>query len=291
MKTTSWKQFVLISLPLAALQQVKAGSIELQEPMLTAIVAKHIHHDSLMEKTTTEKKQTIPVIELQPAVKHYVNNYLNEHDDLLDQIMQRNENSFTTMRNIFAKHNLPEELVYIAVVESKMKNTATSGMGAAGVWQLMPATARSLGLKVNTHTDQRRNIYYSTNAAASYIKQLYKQFNDWLLVVAAYNCGAGNVYKAIKNSGSRNFWKLQQHLPKESRDHVKRFIATHYYYEEQGSEVTLTKQEHENYLAVLQTIEATNDDEENDTPPTSTAPVNWVLLTRLDGEWVLIPRK
>jgi membrane-bound lytic murein transglycosylase D len=100
-------------------------------------------------------------------------------------------------------------LKYLAVIESELKPTATSWVGAVGPWQLMPATARLLGLKVSHKVDERTNYQKSTHAAAIYLKDLYTEFGDWLLVIAAYNGGAGNVYSAIRKSGSRNFWKLR----------------------------------------------------------------------------------
>ena len=112
----------------------------------------------------------------------------------------------------------------------------------------MPVTARLLGLKVTRKRDERTNYIKSTNAAALYLTDLYDQFGDWLLVIAAYNCGPGNVLKAIARSGSRNFWDLQYFLPAESRNHVKKFIGTHYIFEGQGGLTTLTKKEtDENY--------------------------------------------
>jgi membrane-bound lytic murein transglycosylase D len=98
----------------------------------------------------------------------------------------------------------------------------------------MPATAQILGLKTSHQNDERTNYYKSTIAAAKYLRDLYAEFNDWLLVLAAYNGGPKPVYNAIQKSGSKNFWILQNYLPAESRDHVKKFIATHYYFEGRG---------------------------------------------------------
>jgi len=118
-----------------------------------------------------------------------------------------------------------------------------SRVGAVGPWQLMASTARDLSLKVKDKYDERKNYYKSTVAAAKYLRDLYRQFGDWPLVIAAYNSGPGKVLTAIKKSGSRNFWVLQNYLPAETRGHVKRFIATHYYFEGYGSITTLTKSE------------------------------------------------
>jgi len=129
------------------------------------------------------------------------------------------------------------------------------------LWQLMPVTARVLGLKVSSKYDERKLYVKSTTAAARYLKELHGKFGDWPLAIAAYNSGAGYVYKAIKRSGSRNFWKLQYFLPAETREHVKRFIAIHYYFEEKGSVVTMTKAElvaYEKKLSELKETEGTD---------------------------------
>ncbi len=107
----------------------------------------------------------------------------------------------------------------------------------------MPATARILGLKVTRKHDERTNYYKSTRAAARYLRDLYDELGDWLLVIAAYNGGTAHVYSAIRRSHSRDFWDLQYYLPAESRNHVKKFIGTHYIFEGQGSVTTLTKSE------------------------------------------------
>ncbi len=155
---------------------------------------------------------------------------------------------FNVMDAILTSHNLPKELKYLAVIESRLHTSAVSWAGAVGPWQLMPATARILGLKVSRRVDERTNYIKSTHAAARYLNDLYDQFGDWLLVIAAYNGGPGNVLKAMRKSGSQNFWDLQYYLPAESRNHVKKFIGTHYIFEGQGGLTTLTKKEtDENY--------------------------------------------
>ena len=209
--------------------------------------------DTLVAKPTVNKDEAVSV-PLQSNLHNYVNRYLNANAATLDQIKEQNSDKLKTIQKVLMKRGLPEGLMYLAIVESELKNRATSPVGAVGIWQLMPETARTLGLQVNAKTDQRRLVYQSSVAAANYLKTLYKQFDDWLLVVAAYNCGAGNVYKAIKQSGSREFWKIQRFLPAETRSHVKHFIATHFHYEDSGSMVTLTKNERTIFLASLNKI-------------------------------------
>lgn len=162
----------------------------------------------------------------------FVDAYIRNNDEDLALIRQRSGRPFTIMDSVFKQYGLPPELKYLAVIESELKPTAMSRVGARGPWQLMAGTARDLGLKVNNRRDERINYYKSTKAAALYLRDLHREFNDWLLVLAAYNAGPLPVYKAIHRSHSRDFWALERYLPKESRQHVKRFIATAVYFQE-----------------------------------------------------------
>jgi membrane-bound lytic murein transglycosylase D len=160
-------------------------------------------------------------------VKHYIKN----NDECLLIVKRRSEVPFSIIDSVFTRYGLPLELKYLAVIESELKTSAVSRVGAKGPWQLMPGTAQELGLKVNRHSDERVNYYKSTRAAAKYLRDLHREFGDWLLVLAAYNGGPLPVIRAIHKSHSRNFWTLQRYLPAESRDHVKKFIATAWYFE------------------------------------------------------------
>ncbi|HEX7902728.1 MAG TPA: lytic transglycosylase domain-containing protein [Chitinophagaceae bacterium] len=184
-----------------------------------------------------------PSISMNRQAVSFVKKYIKENNNLLTKIRESHPNYFVIMDSVLTKYGVPVELKYLAIIESKLKTTAVSPVGAVGAWQMMASTARLYSLKVTSKYDERKYFYKSTVAAAKMLSDLYKQFDDWLLVVAAYNCGPGGVYKAIKKSGSKNFWKLQQFLPAETRAHVKRFIGTHYHYEQQGSVATLTKDE------------------------------------------------
>ena len=148
----------------------------------------------------------------------------------LAAVRDRSARPFTIIDSVMSHYDLPVELRYLAVIESELRATAVSRVGAKGPWQLMAATARDLGLKVNYRSDERTNYYKSTRAAALYLRDLQREFKDWLLVLAAYNAGPVPVYRAIKRAHSRNFWVLERYLPAETRQHVKRFIATAYYF-------------------------------------------------------------
>jgi hypothetical protein len=177
-------------------------------------------------------------------VKHFVKTYIQENKENLHKIEERSNSPFMIIDSVFKEDGLPVQLKYLAVVESELKTRAVSKVGAVGPWQLMPATARILGLKVNARHDERKNYYKSTQAAARYLKDLHKEYGDWLLVFAAYNGGEGPVNKAIRRSGTRNFWTLRRYLPAESREYVNKFIATCYYFEGVYSPLLFSKTDH-----------------------------------------------
>ncbi|HVF97346.1 MAG TPA: lytic transglycosylase domain-containing protein [Flavisolibacter sp.] len=182
---------------------------------------------------------------LNPTAISFVEDYMEDEGAHLARLKISGKRYFTLIEAALEKRRLPTELKYLAVIESELKTGATSVKGAGGPWQLMPETARGLGLKVNGRVDERRDYFKSTYAAARYLAYLYGLYEDWLLVIAAYNGGPGKVNTAIRRSGSRNFWALQHYLPAESRLHVKKFIATHYIMEGEGGLTTLTKSETE----------------------------------------------
>lgn len=196
-----------------------------------------------LPELSEEQLSEAPKVHLNKQARSFVNHYIDEHGFFLEKLKAKSTAPFQVIDEVFTNHNLPVQLKYLAVIESKLNVNASSGAGAVGLWQLMPVAARQFGLKIQGKNDERRNAYKSSVAAARCIKYLYKMFDDWLLTVAAYNSGPGRVFAAIKKSGSRNFWALQQFLPEETRNHVKKFIAMHYFFEGKGSLTTLTKAE------------------------------------------------
>ena len=172
---------------------------------------------------------------IHPEAWGFIQGYLQKHQKGLKQMKGWALPYFTLIENIMTQYNLPKELKYLAVIESGLTTQATSWAGARGPWQLMPETAKQFGLEVSRWNDERTDYFRSTHAAARFLSILYNDLQDWLLVIAAYNGGPGNVKTAIKKSGSNDFWKLQHHLPEESKLHVKKFIATHYIMEDKAS--------------------------------------------------------
>ncbi|MDP9229299.1 MAG: lytic transglycosylase domain-containing protein [Bacteroidota bacterium] len=206
-----------------------------------------LQFNSIDSLAAEKKSVSFPSVQLNVHATTFVKSYLKQNNVTLSKVKQKSESIFKLMDSVLQKKGLPVQLKYLAVIESNLKSTAVSRVGAVGTWQLMPSTARLLGLKVTKKYDERKQTYKSTTAAAKYLKDLYNQYGDWLLVIAAYNGGPGTVNRAIKKSGSHNFWKLQYNLPAETRMHVKRFIGTHYYFEGTGSAATLTKAENEEH--------------------------------------------
>ena len=126
-------------------------------------------------------------------------------------------------------YQLPLELKYLPIIESALNPTAVSRVGAAGLWQFMIGTGKQYGLQVNSLVDERRDPVKSSYAAARYLKDLYRIFGDWNLVIAAYNCGPENINKAIRRSnGEKDYWRIYPYLPKETRGYVPAFIAANY---------------------------------------------------------------
>ena len=170
--------------------------------------------------------------EAHAAAQGFIREYLKTDKEKLTNMKSWGAPSFNRIEQILAEHNLPRQLEYLAVIESELKHSATSKVGAKGYWQFMPETARLYGLKVNDRVDERTDLDKSTRAAARYLQDLYEELHDWLLVIAAYDGGTARIHSAIRKAGSRDYFDLQYFLAAESRIHVRRFIATNFYMEQ-----------------------------------------------------------
>jgi membrane-bound lytic murein transglycosylase D len=169
-------------------------------------------------------------------VKKRINQYVIRQRKMSEVLIGRSKIYFPTFEQILKEKGLPTDLKYLSVVESGLKPAATSRSGAAGLWQFMRPTGKMMGLKISRNVDERRDVVKSTKAAADYLLKLYNQFDDWTLAIAAYNCGPGNMRKAIRKSGGKkSFWEVMKYLPRETREYVPKFIAMtyvmNYYYE------------------------------------------------------------
>lgn len=162
-------------------------------------------------------------------VRSFVDLYTVKRRNQLSYLLGLGDYYFRLFEQILDKNKLPIELRYLPVIESALNPTAISPAGAAGLWQFMTSTARMYGLEINSLVDERMDPLKSTHAAARYLKDLYDIYGDWHLVIAAYNCGPGNVNKAIRRSGGKqDYWGIYPYLPVETRGYVPIFIAANY---------------------------------------------------------------
>ncbi len=162
-------------------------------------------------------------------VEQYINLYALKKRGLTQRVMGLSNLYFPLYEEILDKEGLPLEFKYLSVVESALNPIAVSRCGATGLWQFMYNTGIMYNLKVNSYTDDRKDPLLATHAACQYFKDMYKIYGDWLLVIASYNCGPGNVNRAIKRSGGKTtFWEIMPYLPAETRGYVPAFIAVTY---------------------------------------------------------------
>ena len=174
-------------------------------------------------------------------VRGYINRYTDSRYGTISRILGMSQYYFPLIEDELLKEELPVELRALPIIESALSTTAVSPMGAVGLWQFMPSTGKSYGLEINSLVDERRDPYRATQAACRYLKDLYAIYNDWSLAIAAYNCGPGNVNKAIARSGGKNFWEIYDYLPRETRGYVPAFIGASYayaYHRQHGIEPT-----------------------------------------------------
>ena len=165
-----------------------------------------------------------------PIVKNYINRYTDTRYGTINRIMSLSHYYFPIIEEELLRAGLPVELRAMAIIESALAPTAVSPVGAVGLWQFMPYTGKSYGLEVNSLVDERRDAVLSTRAACQYMRDLYNLYNDWTLAIAAYNCGPGNVNKALARAGAdcKTFWDIYYFLPPETRGYVPAFIGASY---------------------------------------------------------------
>lgn len=191
--------------------------------------------DSVYIQRLQETKQVID-LSYNPAVLSFIKMYTERKRDQVERMIGLSEYYFPMFEEILDKHDLPLELKYLSIIESALDPVATSRVGAMGLWQFMYGTAKMLNLEISSFVDERRDPVKSSEAAAIYLKKLFGIYNDWHLAIAAYNCGPGNVDRAIKRSGGKTgYWDIYYLLPRETRGYVPLFIAATYmmnFYEE-----------------------------------------------------------
>ena len=221
---------------LYALQRRTAGNKEGNYNMETA----HFTSDVPDEVMIARLKAMNAFIDLpyNETVKNWMILYSEKMPSRMSQLLGLSEYYMPIFEKTFLHYGMPEELKYLAIIESALNPLAVSRAGATGMWQFMYATAKNYGLEINSFVDERRDPYKSADAAARYLKDAYSLFGDWSLAISSYNCGAGNVNKAIKRAGgSKQFWDIYPYLPAETRGYVPAMVGAMYavkYHREYG---------------------------------------------------------
>lgn len=171
-------------------------------------------------------QKTVPL-----SYNEYVQGFidvLGKQKDRMGRMIGLSNYYFPIFENALKAYNIPAEIKYLPIIESSMDPHAISKVGATGMWQFMFSTAKGYGLNMDNFVDERKDPIQASYAAAAYFRDAYEELGDWLLAIAAYNCGKGNVTRAMDKAGSRDFWEIRQFLPKETRDYVPAFIAAVY---------------------------------------------------------------
>jgi membrane-bound lytic murein transglycosylase D len=199
------------------------------------VVMPNYHYDYVPDFTYEEVAARIQKMdlemdfELNDRVFSFIQYFTVRNRDYMKMVLARKEQYFPMYEETMKDFSMPVEIQHLSIIESGLDPKIKSHMGAMGLWQFMPATGREYGMQVNPDIDDRMDPEKSTVAAAKYLKALYKMFGDWEVALAAYNCGPGNVRKAIRKSGGKNtFWGIYDHLPKETRSYVPQFQAMLY---------------------------------------------------------------
>ncbi|MBT8194940.1 MAG: LysM peptidoglycan-binding domain-containing protein [Bacteroidia bacterium] len=168
-------------------------------------------------------------IDYNPTIRNFIDVYAKHSREHTAKIIGLSDMYFPMIEELLDKEGLPLELKYLAIVESALNPNAVSRSGATGLWQFMYNTGRAYDLQIDSYVDERRDPYKSTLAAIEYFKDMYRKYGDWHLVIASYNCGPGNVNKAIRRSGGEtDFWKIKNNLPRETRGYLPAFMAVTY---------------------------------------------------------------
>jgi membrane-bound lytic murein transglycosylase D len=210
--------------------------------------------DSVIIKRIQSIESDIP-LRFDKNIRGFIDYFSVRNRDYTRKMIKRSQVYFPIIEPILAKYNMPQSLKYLAIVESGLDPTIKSWAGALGMWQFMPATGKSYSLDYDAYIDERQNPYKSTEAACKYLKSLYNSFGDWELALGAYNCGPGNMRKAIRSSGGKTtFSEVYNYLPKETRSYVPQFMAVNYVMRFASEHNLYVEEWESNYLPEADTI-------------------------------------
>ncbi|MCQ2119271.1 MAG: LysM peptidoglycan-binding domain-containing protein [Bacteroidales bacterium] len=180
----------------------------------------------LMERL--EKMNSFITLPYNETVRNYMVLYSEKMPKKMSNLLALSNYYMPIFEETFSRYGLPDEIKYLAIIESALNPNAVSRVGATGMWQFMTRTAKSYGLEVSSYVDERRDPFKSADAAARYLLDTYKMFGDWTLAISSYNCGPGNVNKAIRRSGNKGYWGVYNYLPRETRGYMPAFVGAMY---------------------------------------------------------------
>ncbi|HKG05913.1 MAG TPA: transglycosylase SLT domain-containing protein [Pedobacter sp.] len=221
----SWCILALSSIAAVARQQIFPLTDTIAVPEVVE-VPKFSSYNFIYKNRLDSIQKTVPL-----TYNQYVQDYIDIYTgrkEMMGKMLGLSDYYFPIFAQALKSYNIPDEIKYLPIIESSMNPHAVSRVGATGLWQFMFGTARGYGLNMDNFVDERKDPIQASYAAAAYFRDAYEELGDWLLAIAAYNCGMGNVKRAMEKSNSADFWELRRYLPKETRNYVPAFIAALY---------------------------------------------------------------
>jgi membrane-bound lytic murein transglycosylase D len=204
-----------------------AGAAQADTITVPTIEKPLFYNQDLKYKLRLDSIQQIVPLSYNEYVQDFIDRY-SKRKEHMGKMLGLSGYYFPIFEKALKAYHIPAEIKYLPIIESEMNPHAISRVGATGMWQFMFGTAKAYGLNMDNFVDERKDPIQASYAAAAYFRDAYEELGDWLLAIAAYNCGKGNVTRAIDKAGSRDFWAIRPFLPKETRDYVPAFIATVY---------------------------------------------------------------
>ncbi|WP_316819873.1 lytic transglycosylase domain-containing protein [Pedobacter gandavensis] len=213
----------------SAAAQQQRQSLQIIDTIAVPILAEtpSFYNHNYIFKARLDSIQKMVPLSYNEHVQKYIDIY-SGRKDMMGKMIGLSEYYFPVFEKALKYYNIPEEIKYLPIIESSMNAHAVSRVGATGLWQFMFATAKDYGLNMDNFVDERKDPTQASYAAAAYFRDAYQELGDWLLAIAAYNCGMGNVKRAIIKADSHDFWEIRPYLPLETRNYVPAFIAAIY---------------------------------------------------------------
>lgn len=207
---------------------LKSDSVHLSNSALQAEIYKF--NPNLIYKYRLDSIPSTVSLDYNDDVQQQIDVFLTKRKDQISRMVTLGKYYFPIFEKALASYQVPKEFEYLPIIESSMNPFAVSRVGATGLWQFMYTTGKIYGLNIDYYQDERRDPVAASYAAAAYLRDAYNELGDWLLALASYNCGKGNVMRAIQRAGGgkKTFWEIQRFLPRETRNYVPAFIAANY---------------------------------------------------------------